>query len=104
MRSTSTRRSSDKAFDPVLSRAAKLTCTAPDFDALAKEVGLSSHKNGMTDPAKRARLRAELDALVAQLYGLTEDEFAHILSTFPLVAEDVKTATLAAFRDVAARA
>ena len=28
-------------------------------------------------------MRAELDGRVAHLYGLTEDEFRHILSTFP---------------------
>ncbi len=27
----------------------------------------------------------EIDALVAHLYGLSTDEFAHILGTFPLV-------------------
>jgi len=35
-------------------------------------------------------------------YGLTEDEFAHILTAFPIVAGDVKTTILAAFRDAAA--
>ena len=43
-----------------------------------------------------------MDALVARLYGLTEGEFAYILSTFPLVAEDIKTATLAAYQQAAA--
>jgi hypothetical protein len=38
-----------------------------------------------TDPAERQRLRDEIDALVAHLYGLTRDEFDHILGTFPLV-------------------
>jgi hypothetical protein len=38
-----------------------------------------------TDPATRQQLGHELDALVAQLYGLSHDEFAHILATFPLV-------------------
>ncbi len=33
-------------------------------------------------------------------YGLTEAEFAHILTTFPLVAEPVKVAALNAHRDV----
>jgi hypothetical protein len=47
-----------------------------------------------------ARLRAELDGLIAHLYGLTEVEFAHILGTFPLVAEPVKIAALNAYRDV----
>jgi hypothetical protein len=49
---------------------------------------------------ERARLRAELDGLIAHLYGLTEAEFAHILGAFPLVAEPVKIAALNAYRDV----
>ena len=53
---------------------------------------------GVTDPTARAKLRAELDGLIAHLYNLTESEFAHILTTFPIVAQGVKTATLEAFR------
>ena len=37
------------------------------------------------DEERRARLRAELDALYAHLYGLTRDELAYILDTFPIV-------------------
>jgi hypothetical protein len=37
---------------------------------------------------------------VAHLYGLTKEEFAYILTTFPLVPQDVKDATLTAFRDL----
>ena len=44
----------------------------------------------------RAALRAELDGLIAHLYGITEDEFACILTTFPLGAQPVKDAALAA--------
>ena len=44
--------------------------------------------------------RAELDGNIAQIYGLSEDEFAYVLSTFPLVAAPVKAAALAAYRDV----
>jgi hypothetical protein len=40
------------------------------------------------DPAKRQHLRGEIDALVAHLYGLSRDEFAHILGAFPLVFPD----------------
>ncbi|MDX2141699.1 MAG: N-6 DNA methylase [Chloroflexota bacterium] len=36
----------------------------------------------------RQQLRDEIDALVAHLYGLTRDEFDHILGTFPLVFPD----------------
>ena len=53
-----------------------------------------------TDPAERARLRAELDGLVAPLYGLSEAEFTHILGTFPLVPQPVKVAAHNAYRDV----
>jgi hypothetical protein len=90
----------DAAFGPIVERAARLICTTPEFDDLAKEVGLRSHKQGATDPAERAKLRAELDGLVAHLYGLTHDEFAYILTTFPLVAQEVKDAALEAYRAV----
>jgi len=88
------------AFRPIAARAARLTCTTPEFDALAQQVGLRDHRDGATDPVERARLRAELDGLVAHLYGLTEAEFAHILATFPLVDEVAKAAALSAYRDV----
>ena len=35
--------------------------------------------------ARRAHLRAELDAVYAHLYGLTAEELAYILDTFPIV-------------------
>jgi hypothetical protein len=79
-------------------RAAKLICTTPEFDDLAAEVGLGDHTAGVTDPAGRAQLRAELDGLVAHVYGLTEEEFRHILSTFPLVEDEVKEAALREYR------
>ena len=61
-------------------------------------MGLKSHKDGVTDPAGRLKLRAELDAIIAHLYGLTEEEFAHVLGTFPIVPEEVKRATLEDFK------
>ena len=94
-------KATDPSFVPVVERAAKLICTTPEFDDLAAEVGLGSHENGVTDPEERAALRAELDGMVAHLYGLTEEEFAYILTTFPLVDESVKTAALAAYNRLA---
>jgi hypothetical protein len=90
----------DAAFRPIVERAAKLICTTPEFDGLAKEAGIGSHTKGVTNEVERRRLRAELDGLVAHLYGLTEAEFAHILTTFPLVADPVKIAAQNAYRDV----
>jgi len=37
------------------------------------------------DEERRARLRAELDAIYAHLYGLTREELDYILETFPIV-------------------
>ena len=91
---------SDESFRPIVERAARLICTTPEFDVLAKDVGIDNHTHGVSDPANRAALRAELDGLVAHLYGLTESEFAHVLSTFPLVPEPVKVAAQNAYRDV----
>jgi Schlafen, AlbA_2/Eco57I restriction-modification methylase len=88
---------SEDSFENIAKRVARLICTTPEFDDLAKEVGLKSHKQGVTNPIERAKLRAEIDAMVAHLYRLTEDEFAHILATFPLVAEETKQAALDEF-------
>ena len=92
--------SSAAAFQPIVERAARLICTTPEFDDLAKEVGLKSHRESVTDAVPRGQLRAELDGLIAHLYGLTETEFAHVLSTFPLVPDPVKIAAQNAYRDV----
>jgi hypothetical protein len=87
----------DAAFWPIVKRAARLICTTDEFDDLAKEVGLKNHKDGVTDLDERASLRAELDGLIAHIYGLTEEEFAYILTTFPLVEQPAKDAALAAY-------
>ncbi len=91
----------DVFFNEIVDRAAKLICTTLEFDDLAQEVGLGSHEQGVTDQVERGKLRAELDGMVAHLYGLTEAEFAHILTTFPIVPEAVKQAALAAYRTFA---
>lgn len=88
----------DKGFAEIVDRAAKLICTTPEFDDLAAAVGLGSHANGVTDPTERNKLRAELDGMIAHLYGLTAPEFEHILSTFPIVPDETKQAARSAYR------
>ncbi|MGB3240794.1 MAG: DNA methyltransferase [Geitlerinemataceae cyanobacterium] len=87
----------DPTFPEIVHRAAKLICTTPEFDDLAAAVGIGSHHNGIPSENERTELRAELDGIIAHLYGLTEAEFSYILSTFPLVPDTVKQATLAAY-------
>lgn len=94
--------SSDPLLRRIAIRAAKLVCTAPEFDDLAREVELQGHGDGAIDFATRARLRAEIDGLVAHLYGLTEVEFLHVLGTFPVVPDPAKVAAQNAYRDVLA--
>ncbi len=91
----------DLYFNEIVTRAAKLICITPEFDDLALEIGLGSHHNGVSDPADRAKLRAELDGMIAHLYGLTEDEFSYILTTFPLVKDEIKKQALAAYHTYA---
>ena len=50
--------------------------------------------------AERQPEYCELQALVAQLYGLSEAHFAHVLSTFPLMPDDVKNRCLSEFNDL----
>ena len=44
------------------------------------------------DTGDRAQLRAEIDAYVAHLYGLSRDDFAYILDTFPVLKKKEKKA------------
>ena len=88
-----------------MERAARLVGTSAEYDALLQEVfgkgragvppakggilppsAITHRTHGVTDPAARQQLRAETYVMVAQLYALTDAEFAHILSTFPLAA------------------
>jgi hypothetical protein len=92
--------SSDARCRSIAFRSARLVCTSAGYDTLARDIGLRDHLDGATDPAERVRLRAELDGLVAHLYGLSEAEFAHILNSFPLVSEPAKQAARNAYRDV----
>ena len=95
-------RSTEAKLRSISLRAAKLVCTTEEFDELAREVGLRDHRDGAADYASRMQLRAEIDGLVAHLYGLTEKEFLHIQATFPVVPDPAKVAAHNAYRDIAA--
>jgi hypothetical protein len=77
-------------FDAIVPRAARLTCTRAEFADLWQSVmgELWDESKGAADPAERQRLRVEIDAIAAHLYGLSREDFDHILGTFPLVFPD----------------
>ena len=62
----------------------ELTYTAHDLQPWAADLGYDGQPFPW-NPDRRAVLRAELDAYYAKLYGLTRDEFAYILDTFPVL-------------------
>jgi hypothetical protein len=92
---------SDRFFDDLLVRSACLTCTTPEFDVLAREAGLTGWETSAREPGERGLLQAEIDAIVACLYGLSEDDLRHIMTAFPLVEEHYKNETLRAYGRIA---
>jgi len=49
------------------------------------ECGVHDRLPDRRDTGDRAQVRAEIDAYVAHLYGLSRDDFAYILETFPVL-------------------
>ena len=41
----------------------------------------------------------ELQALIGKLYGLSESDFSHVLSTFPLIPESIRLDVLSRFNN-----
>lgn len=74
-------RPSSVAKWPVLAKLAlELSFTSLSLEPLGQAVG-SAAPFGY-DPARRFLLQCEIDAIVAHLYGLSREEFVHVLSTF----------------------
>nr|WP_240807123.1 N-6 DNA methylase [Polyangium spumosum] len=70
---------------------ARLSCTTPEMADVWTHVFPDepwSYDSAERDPWKRAELRAEIDAIVADLYGLSVPEYAYVLTTFPLLDRD----------------
>ena len=59
--------------------AARLSCVDERFAGVAAEIGVEC---GLQTDAQRDDTRAEIDALVARAYGLTEDELRFIFTDF----------------------
>ena len=77
-------------LDSIVPRVLELSYTAHDMTPLALDLGYDGPPFTW-DEERRARLRAELDGIYAHLYGISRDDFAYILDTFPIVARnDVK--------------
>jgi hypothetical protein len=94
----------DLAF--IVPRVLELTYTAHDLAAWGEDLAAyeprPSHERGRPfpwDPARRALLRAELDAYYARLYGLTRDELRYILDPADVMGLDYPSETFRVLRD-----
>ena len=67
-----------EAFSSLANRAARLVSITPEIQLAEPALDLR----------ERARLRAEIDAIVAGLYDLSPAEFGYLLTTFPLLDRD----------------
>ena len=70
-------------LDFIVSRVLELTYTSWDLRSFAWDLGYSGPPFAW-DVARRAQVRAELDATYAHLYQLSRAETAHVLDTFPI--------------------
>ena len=80
----------DLAF--IVPRVLELTYTAHDLAPWANDLGYDGSPFAF-DPDRRARLRAELDAYYARLYGLDRDELRYILDPADVMGEDYPSET-----------
>lgn len=72
-------------LDLIVPRILELVYTAHDLAPFARDCGYDGPPF-IWDEERRAQLRADLDGIYAHLYGLSRDDFAYILDTFPIVA------------------
>ncbi len=80
-----TRRFGEKtAEDLVRDHVLRLTYTARDMAPFARDLGYDGPPF-IWDEEERRHLRARLDALYFHLYGLSRDDAAYVLDTFPIV-------------------
>ena len=71
----------------------------PEDEAFATLTSLARTLAASRDPVEEMNEYTQLQALVARLYGLTQEEFEHILGTFPLVNVQVRRTALTLFAD-----
>jgi hypothetical protein len=72
----------------------------PDDPLFRRLASLARTLAGGAEPVETMAEYAEMQALVGRLYGLSDEDFEHVLGTFPLIAEGVRRRTLLEFRSL----
>ena len=87
----------DRPFGPTTARdlvrdhVLRLTYTAHDMAPFARDLGYDGPPFVWSEEERR-HLRARLDALYFHLYGLTKEDAAYVLDTFPIVRKEDEAA------------
>ncbi|WP_170861323.1 N-6 DNA methylase [Geitlerinema sp. PCC 9228] len=89
---------SQEDIEFISSRVLELVYTAWDMQPFAKDMGYDGEPF-IWDEQRRAKLRAELDAKYAKLYGLTRDELRYILDPKDVHGEDFPSETFRVLKD-----
>lgn len=69
--------------DFIVPRVAELSCSSSDMGELATDLGYAGPM--AWNEQRRAQLRAELDAYMFRLYGISRDDLDYVMETFPIV-------------------
>ncbi len=85
-------------LDFIVPRVLELTYTAHDLAPWAADLGYTGTPF-LWNSDRRARVRAELDAYYAHLYGLDENELRYILDPADVMGEDYPSETFRVLRD-----
>ncbi len=80
---------STRIRDWLLPRVLELTYTAWDLKPFAEDCG-DDGPPFIWDPDRRFQLRCEIDAAFFHLYGISRDDTAYILDTFPVLERSEK--------------
>ncbi len=88
------RLSSGKEFEEIVKKVAQLVCVTNEFSELKKISGI---QHGLTNENDRNLARAQLDVMVAKLYGIAKEELAYILTKFPIVSQKHKDLILSQY-------
>lgn len=82
-----------KYYNEIVELCAKLICVHDEYKELY-------NIKGVVDDAERQKIKNQLDALVAKAYDITYEELEYILSTFPIVEQEIKDDILRRFNEV----
>lgn len=86
----------DKFFDEIVKRSASLLLADPELQEPFEELKVKA----VVDPHQRAKIRSEIDAYIALMYGLTEDDLQLVLDSFTEVDVREREAVIEAFRAI----